>query len=179
MRASTIGRSFPHTHNLTLALALALALTLTRLEHRPILPPQLVLVRARAVRIVDIPVSGAGGVLSFKGPEGLPLSLARGVRPSGPFNTPPVSGMGRRPSAMSWRPFEGRDWRTASKGLRPQPTRRTGAVAHGCGMCGRVLLPLPRAAAVSTGLRVPFPRYAHVGLAAAPPASGALALALL
>ena len=74
MRASTIGRSFPHTHNLTLALALALALT--RLEHRPILPPQLVLVRARAVRIVDIPESGTGGALSLKGPEGLPLSLS-------------------------------------------------------------------------------------------------------
>ena len=43
----------------------------------------------------------------------------------------------------------------ASKGLGPQPRRRTGALAHGCGMGGRVLLPLPRAAAVSTGLRVP------------------------
>ena len=42
----------------------------------------------------------------------------------------------------------------ASKGLGPLPWRRGGALAPGCGRGGRVVLPLPRAAAVSTGLRV-------------------------
>ena len=42
----------------------------------------------------------------------------------------------------------------ASKGLGPLPRRRGSALAHGCGRGGRVVLPLPRAAAVSTGLRV-------------------------
>ena len=44
----------------------------------------------------------------------------------------------------------------ASKGLGPRPRRRASALAHGCGRGGRVLLPLARAAAVSTGLRVPL-----------------------
>jgi len=42
----------------------------------------------------------------------------------------------------------------ASKELGPPPRRRGGALAHGCGRGGRVVLPLARAAAVSTGLRV-------------------------
>ena len=42
----------------------------------------------------------------------------------------------------------------ASKGLGPLPRRRGGALALGCGRGGRVVLPLARAAAVSTGLRV-------------------------
>ena len=46
-------------------------------------------------------------------------------------------------------------WRVASKGLGPLPWRRGSALAHGCDRCGRVVLPLARAAAVSTGLRVP------------------------
>ena len=47
-------------------------------------------------------------------------------------------------------------WRVASKGLGPRPRRRASALAHGCGRGGRVVLPLARAAAVSTGLRVPL-----------------------
>ena len=73
-------------------------------------------------------------------------------------------------------------WRgclVASKRLGALPRIKRGALGRGCARKGSGALPLPRAAAVSTGLRVPFPRYAHVGLAAAPPASGALALALL
>ena len=42
-------------------------------------------------------------------------------------------------------------WRAASKGLGPLPRRRRSALAHGCGRCGRAVLPLARAAAVSTG----------------------------
>ena len=42
----------------------------------------------------------------------------------------------------------------ASKGLGPLPRGRGSALAHGCGRGGRVVLPLPRAAAISTGLRV-------------------------
>jgi len=42
----------------------------------------------------------------------------------------------------------------ASKGLRPLHRRRGGAIAHGCGRSGRGALPLPRAAVISTGLRV-------------------------
>ena len=45
-------------------------------------------------------------------------------------------------------------WRSASKGLGPLPRRRGSALAHGCGRGGRVVLPLARAAAVSTGQRV-------------------------
>ena len=41
----------------------------------------------------------------------------------------------------------------ASKGLGPLATMRGSALAHGCGRGGRVVLPLARAAAVSTGLR--------------------------
>ena len=51
----------------------------------------------------------------------------------------------------------------ASKGLGPLPRMRGSALAHGCGRGGRVVLPLPRAAAVSTGLRVRRDvRMAHV-----------------
>ena len=39
-------------------------------------------------------------------------------------------------------------WPVASKGLGPLATMRGGALARGCGCVG---LPLPRAAAVSTG----------------------------
>ena len=42
----------------------------------------------------------------------------------------------------------------ASKRLGPLPRTRGSALAHGCGRGGRVVLPLARAAAVSTGLRV-------------------------
>ena len=45
-------------------------------------------------------------------------------------------------------------WRVASKRLRPLPRRKGSALAHGCGRGGRGVLPLARAAAVSTGLRV-------------------------
>ena len=41
----------------------------------------------------------------------------------------------------------------ASKGLEPLPRRWGSALAHGCGRGGRVVLPLARAAAVSTGLK--------------------------
>ena len=58
------------------------------------------------------------------------------------------------------RPLEG--WRVASKGLGPLPRRRGSALAHGCGRSGRAVLPLVRAAAVSTGLRVQL-RQAEVG----------------
>ena len=43
----------------------------------------------------------------------------------------------------------------ASKGLGPLPRRRGSALARGCGWSGRVVLPLARAAAVSTGVRAP------------------------
>jgi len=49
-------------------------------------------------------------------------------------------------------------WRVASKGLGTPPRRRGSALALGCGRGGRAVLPLVRAAAVSTGLRV---RVAH------------------
>ena len=42
----------------------------------------------------------------------------------------------------------------ASTGLGPLRRRRASALAYGCGRSGRVVLPLARAAAVSTGLRV-------------------------
>ena len=63
----------------------------------------------------------------------------------------PASGLGRRFSALGG-PLEG--WRVASKGLGPLPRTRGSTLAHGCGREGSGALPLPRAAAVSTGLRV-------------------------
>ena len=45
-------------------------------------------------------------------------------------------------------------WLVASTGLKPLPRVKWAALAHGCGRGGRVVLPLPRAAAVSTGWRV-------------------------
>ena len=42
----------------------------------------------------------------------------------------------------------------ASKGLGALTRRRGSALAHGCGGCGRVVLSLARAAAVSTSSRV-------------------------
>ena len=44
----------------------------------------------------------------------------------------------------------------ASKGVGPLPGMRGSTLAHGCDRDGRVVLPLARAAAVSTGLRVPL-----------------------
>ena len=61
-------------------------------------------------------------------------------------------------------------WRVASKGLGPLPWRRGSGLAHGGDRGGRGALPLARAAAVSTGLRVPLGR----GRAAAPCAAVAL-----
>ena len=46
-------------------------------------------------------------------------------------------------------------------GLGPLLRRRGSALAHGCGRGGRVVLPLPTQAAVSTGLRV-LPLLGHV-----------------
>ena len=63
----------------------------------------------------------------------------------------PVSGFGRRSAALGG-PLEG--WRVASKGLGALPRTRGSTLAHGCGREGSGALPLPRAAAVSTGLRV-------------------------
>ena len=45
-------------------------------------------------------------------------------------------------------------WRVASKGLGPLPRKRGSTLAQGCDRGGRVALPLTKAAAVSTGLRV-------------------------
>ena len=45
-------------------------------------------------------------------------------------------------------------WLVTSKGLRPLPRRRGGALARGCGGKASGALPLPRAAAVSTGITV-------------------------
>ena len=42
----------------------------------------------------------------------------------------------------------------ASKGLGPPPRRRGSVLAQGCNRSGRVVLPLARAAAVWTGVRV-------------------------
>ena len=42
----------------------------------------------------------------------------------------------------------------ASKRLGTLPRIKRGALAHGCGRGGRGALPLPRAAVISTGLRV-------------------------
>ena len=74
-----------------------------------------------------------------------------------------MSGLGRRSSALG-RPLEG--WRVASKRLGPLPRRRGDALAHGCGRSGRGALPLPRAAVISTRVRVQALRRA------AAPASG-------
>ena len=49
----------------------------------------------------------------------------------------------------------------ASKGLTALPRRRGSAPAHGCGRGGRVVLPLARAAVISTGLRVLLGRAAR------------------
>ena len=50
------------------------------------------------------------------------------------------------------RPLEG--WLMASKRLGTLPRIKRGALAHGCGRGGRGALPLPRAAVISTRLRV-------------------------
>ena len=73
----------------------------------------------------------------------------------------PVSGLGRRSTALEG-PLEG--WRVASKRLAALPRRRGSTLAHGCGREGSGVLPLPRVAAVSTGLRVHLAQVEH-GLA--------------
>ena len=45
-------------------------------------------------------------------------------------------------------------WLVASKGLGPLPRRRGSALADGCGRSGIGALPLPRAAVISTRLRL-------------------------
>ena len=45
-------------------------------------------------------------------------------------------------------------WRVASKRLGALPRIKRGALGRGCGREGSVVLPLPRAAAISTRLRV-------------------------
>ena len=45
--------------------------------------------------------------------------------------------------------------RVASKGLGPLPSIKEGALGRGCGREGSGALPLPRAAVISTGSRVP------------------------
>ena len=62
----------------------------------------------------------------------------------------PVSGLGRR-SAAAAGPLEG--WRVASKGLAALPRISRDGLGRGYGSKGSGALPLPRAAAVSTGLR--------------------------
>ena len=84
-------------------------------------------------------VAHAGGGVGEHGARA-DLRLARGHVP--------VSGLGRRLSAFRG-PLEG--WRVASKEMGPLPRRRGSALALGCGRGGRVVLPLARAAAVSTG----------------------------
>ena len=42
-------------------------------------------------------------------------------------------------------------WWVASKELAPLPSTMGGALAHGCGREGSAVLPLPRAAVISTG----------------------------
>ena len=57
-------------------------------------------------------------------------------------------------------------WRVASNWLGPLPRRRGSALCHDCDTGGRGVLPLPRAAAVSTGLRVPpVAAETHAGMA--------------
>ena len=63
----------------------------------------------------------------------------------------PVRGLARRSAALG-RPLEG--WRLASKRLGALPRIRRGALGRGCGMEGSGALPLPRAAVISTRLRV-------------------------
>ena len=63
----------------------------------------------------------------------------------------PVRGLGRRFSALRG-PLEG--WWVASKGLAALHRKKGSTLAHGCGREGSGALPLPRAAAVSTRLRV-------------------------
>ena len=48
-------------------------------------------------------------------------------------------------------------WRVAKKGLGPLPGKRGSTLGHGSDKGGRVVLPLARAAAVSSRLRVPGP----------------------
>ena len=63
----------------------------------------------------------------------------------------PVSGLGRGSAALIG-PLEGS--RVASKGLGPLPRIKRGSLGRGWGREGSGALPLPRAAVISTGLRV-------------------------
>ena len=83
--------------------------------------------------------------------RGRGLHVGRRPRPHVHARVVPVSGLGRR-SSVSGRPLEG--WLVASKGLAALSRRRGSALAHGCGRSGRVVLPLARAAAISTGSAV-------------------------
>ena len=76
------------------------------------------------------------------------LRVVRDVQREEPEAAVPVSGLGRRSAALEG-PLEG--WWVASKRLGPLPRMKGSALAHGCGRGGRVVLPLARAAAVSTG----------------------------
>ena len=64
----------------------------------------------------------------------------------------PVCGLGRRSAALEG-PLEG--WRVALKRLAALPRTRRGAQGRGCGREGSGALPLPRAAVISTRLRLP------------------------
>ena len=88
---------------------------------------------------------GRGGVAAEAAADGV------GDDPEALPELVPVSGLGRRSSALGG-PLEG--WRVASKGLGALPRIRRGALGRGCGRGGRVVLQSPRAAAVSTRLRV-------------------------
>ena len=85
----------------------------------------------------------------------------------------PVRGLGRRFSALGG-PLEG--WRVASKRLGPLPRIRRGVQGRGCGREGSGALPLPRAAAVSTGLRVRPPAERALPVAGLPEAEAARGL---
>ena len=54
-------------------------------------------------------------------------------------------------------------WWVASKELAPLPSTTRDTLAQGCGREGRAVLPLPRAAVISTGSRVQaVEQLAHV-----------------
>ena len=75
-------------------------------------------------------------------------TVARAAPPASAVWGADGQSLGRSLSVSGW-PLEG--LRGASKGLRPLHRMRGSALARGCGRGGRVVLPLARAAAVSTG----------------------------
>ena len=89
-----------------------------------------------------------------------PASVAVGTHPmvcllAHPTARPvPVRGLGRRSAALGG-PLEG--WLVASKRLGPLPRMKWVALGRGCGGEGSGTLPLPRAAVISTRLRVLWP----------------------